>query len=350
MASATTSIQSHGGFPYHDMHMNPPAESDTSNAYQPQAGWASTTPRGAKSMTPGMDYLSFPMSNTPPPEDKLQLAYNHLHTGSSETLRDDSHDVFAHASATYTISAAAPQPEPMQATTFDANTTQSMYSPLTMFTASNAITNNYNTTTISPLQTRFDPNTESPAFNPPYTFQGCPQAFDTQNLTRSSNGGQLPPAKRRCDSPQTSHAGSSPGTAMSSGRRRRRSENAEPGSARAVYLEKNRKAASKCRSKQKMQQEELVETARDVERRNHLLKAEVRMLKGGIQELMEVVSQHNDCADGRLRAYIQREADRLASGTKHGPYIPPSPRHAGSTSSTGDSGSPTATTSSSRTW
>ena len=32
------------------------------------------------------------------------------------------------------------------------------------------------------------------------------------------------------------------------------------------YLEKNRKAANKCRSKQKQQQDELVETARDVER------------------------------------------------------------------------------------
>lgn len=52
--------------------------------------------------------------------------------------------------------------------------------------------------------------------------------------------------------------------------RRRGSDSAEPGSARAVYLEKNRKAASKCRSKQKRQQEELIETARDVERRNKI--------------------------------------------------------------------------------
>ncbi|PVH91103.1 hypothetical protein DM02DRAFT_678242 [Periconia macrospinosa] len=42
--------------------------------------------------------------------------------------------------------------------------------------------------------------------------------------------------------------------------RKRKSENIEPGSARAIYLEKNHKAASKCRSKQRRQQEELVET------------------------------------------------------------------------------------------
>lgn len=96
--------------------------------------------------------------------------------------------------------------------------------------------------------------------------------------------------------------------------RRRGSEYAEPGSARAVYLEKNRKAASKCRTKQKRQQEDLIETAREVERRNRILKAEVEILKSGMRDLMEVVGQHSNCPDARLKLYVQREADRLATG------------------------------------
>ncbi|KAF2245347.1 hypothetical protein BU26DRAFT_382890, partial [Trematosphaeria pertusa] len=96
--------------------------------------------------------------------------------------------------------------------------------------------------------------------------------------------------------------------------RRRKSENVEPGSARAVYLEKNRKAASKCRNKQKKQQEELIETARDVERKNRALKAEVEVLKDGMRELMELVGRHTNCPDSRLSTYVQREADRLAAG------------------------------------
>ncbi|KAL5411856.1 hypothetical protein PMIN06_000058 [Paraphaeosphaeria minitans] len=94
--------------------------------------------------------------------------------------------------------------------------------------------------------------------------------------------------------------------------RRRTSERAEPGSARAVYLEKNRNAASKCRTKQKRQQKDLVETARVEERKNKVLKSEVEFLKSDLRDLMELVGKHNECPDGRLRRYIQLEADRLS--------------------------------------
>lgn len=96
--------------------------------------------------------------------------------------------------------------------------------------------------------------------------------------------------------------------------RRRRSEYAEPGSERATYLEKNRQAASKCRNKQRRQQEELVEVARDAERKNKVLKAEVESLQTGMRELMDIMCQHTECADTRIRQYVQRGADRLASG------------------------------------
>jgi cyclic AMP-dependent transcription factor ATF-2 len=95
--------------------------------------------------------------------------------------------------------------------------------------------------------------------------------------------------------------------------RRRKSENVEPGSARAIYLEKNRKAASKCRTKQKKQQEDLVEAARDQERRNKVLKSEVEILKSDLRDLMELVGAHNECPDTRLKRYVQLEADRLAA-------------------------------------
>lgn len=95
--------------------------------------------------------------------------------------------------------------------------------------------------------------------------------------------------------------------------RQRTLEKAEPGSARALYLEKNRHAASKCRTKQKRQQEDLVETAREVERKNKVLKSEVELLKSDLRDLMELVGKHNNCPDGRLRRYLQLEADRLST-------------------------------------
>lgn len=98
-------------------------------------------------------------------------------------------------------------------------------------------------------------------------------------------------------------------------------EDIEPDSARATYLEKNRKAASKCRSKQKQQQDDLIEQAREIENKNKCLKAEVSMLQGGMRELMDMVGQHNACSDTRLKQYLQRQADRLAAGSSRTPPL-----------------------------
>jgi hypothetical protein len=57
-----------------------------------------------------------------------------------------------------------------------------------------------------------------------------------------------------------------------------------------------------------------VEKAREVERRNRVLKAEADMLRGGIRELMHVAAQHNDCPDTRIKLYLQRKADWIATG------------------------------------
>lgn len=104
----------------------------------------------------------------------------------------------------------------------------------------------------------------------------------------------------------------SPSTHQPSLQARRRSH-AEPGSARAIYLEKNRMAAEKCRSKQKMQQEILVEMVRDMERRNKQLKAEVEFLKGNMMDLVRIAIQHNSCVDQRFSGYLQRKAVQLAT-------------------------------------
>lgn len=95
--------------------------------------------------------------------------------------------------------------------------------------------------------------------------------------------------------------------------RGRRSSCVEPGSARAVYLEKNRYAARKCRTKQKKHQEVLVEAARDMEQKNKQLKAEVEFLRSDMRDLMGLIFQHGSCPDQRLSRYVQREADRLGA-------------------------------------
>ena len=56
-----------------------------------------------------------------------------------------------------------------------------------------------------------------------------------------------------------------------------------------------------------------MEAARDMERKNRELKAEVEYLKGDMRELMGVIFQHGSCPDQRLSQYVQREADRLGA-------------------------------------
>jgi len=163
------------------------------------------------------------------------------------------------------------------------------------FTPSNQSANSISTPTISPSQTQFD-------------------STDASQFYEGDNDDD---AKGRHDSLYPKDEEASPNTTATPSTKRRRSEYAEPGSARAIYLEKNRKAASKCRSKQKMEQEALVERARDSERSNRILKAEVHMLQTELRELKEYAGRHANCRDPRIAIYLQRLADRLASQMGH---------------------------------
>ncbi|KAF1838891.1 hypothetical protein BDW02DRAFT_575917 [Decorospora gaudefroyi] len=159
-----------------------------------------------------------------------------------------------------------------------------------IYRATNASARAHNLATISPLQTNFHTNTPSPTYS---------------NISPKRRRDSLYPKQEEASSERT----------QASAGRRRQSEYAAPGSARAIYLEKNRKAASKCRSKQKMEQEVLVERAREEERRNRLLKAEVELLQAELRNIKEVVGQHANCPDSRMTRYMQGEADRLASAS-----------------------------------
>lgn len=192
--------------------------------------------------------------------------------------------------------------------------TTSVYPSSAIFAASNAHRNPHDAATVSPLEAGFDVDHASPSSDSKLSFDSHMQNSVPLNFIPFTNEADLSSSKRRCDSLQSTCDTQTPNTGPSQLGQRRGSEYAEPGSARAVYLEKNRKAASKCRSKQKRQQEELVQTARDVERRNKILKAEVELLRGGMRDLMELVGQHSECPDTRLKLYVQREADRLATG------------------------------------
>jgi hypothetical protein len=180
------------------------------------------------------------------------------------------------------------------------------------FIATGAAPQTQDVATISPSQMRYAANDSSPQSH-------TSSMFEFSDISHSPNNeeGRLlgPPGSLRTDSARSSQDSGRSSTSQRSTGRKRKSEIVEDGTPRAIYLEKNRKAASKCRSKQKQQQEDLVEEARTHERRNKLLKAEVEMLQHRLRDLLEIVGQHTNCPDSRLSRYVQREADRLAAGT-----------------------------------
>ena len=187
----------------------------------------------------------------------------------------------------------------------------SVYSTRPSFTAMNRTSiKMQDSYPISPMQTRFEGDHSMYDSNNSYSAGGNVSSATYPNFGQWTDmPEQASPGHMHHRMSLQSEGDAGPYTTG----RRRKSENVEPGSARAIYLEKNRKAASKCRTKQKRQQEDLVEAARDQERRNKVLKSEVEILKSDLRDLMEMVGAHNECPDTRLRRYIQLEADRLAA-------------------------------------
>lgn len=174
-------------------------------------------------------------------------------------------------------------------------------------------------TTVSPLQTTFD---AVPSYGPYMEYENEPQSAISSQSSFVMLGMPSGPGSRKrssAESREESESDASPDKNPSAARRRKSSPLTD--TARERYLEKNRRAATKCRSKQKKQQEDLVENARDAEKRNKLLRAEVHILKEDMRELMQVVGEHSHCPDNRLRMYVQREADRLAVGAPRSPDI-----------------------------
>lgn len=335
MTSTQTEMQSHGGFPYYEADMSRAMASTSATMYGTWDDWATATNEG-RPIAPSLGYLNYAASNTPS-ESEIQLASDRLQAHAETGHGKPTQEMFTQTPAMYNASATtATSTGSLSAVMYPTKASPEMESSSVFTAAPPKMDFGEDASPISPLQTRFNLHTTLIDMNNFSALPGQPPPLDGQSAMQFSQTSRQSSSKHCSDSPQARHDSSSPAQAASSGGGRRRSENAEPGSARAIYLEKNRKAASKCRNKQKMQQEDLVETARDVERRNFLLKAEVEMLRGVMQELMMVVGQHNDCADGRLRAYVQREADRLASNTARVPYMAPFPQaQAGSASSPG---------------
>jgi cyclic AMP-dependent transcription factor ATF-2 len=167
-------------------------------------------------------------------------------------------------------------------------------------------------TTVSPLQTCYDIENPPPSSNASLCSRRLSDSNEEPNHSMTEFERSTVPTQAQHGGVQDASEMPLPTKKHRKGGRKRSSEPVEPGSARSIYLDKNRKAASKCRRKQKEHEEDLVELARNVERKNKVLKVEAAILRDSKQELLNMVAQHVNCPNSRMGAYLQREADRIA--------------------------------------
>jgi hypothetical protein len=195
------------------------------------------------------------------------------------------------------------------------------YSPSTLLPSAISSAQSKNVAAAFSLQTQHDVEQTMNGLNGSLYSSEHEKANYSSQLTPSSITQESSPTETRRKSLHKMPQADQARTRNNKTGRRRSSECVEPGSARSIYLDKNRKAASKCRGKQKKEQEELVETARSVELRNRMLKLEVNMLRSSMQELMDSVAEHVDCPNSRLETYLQRGANRIAYGMDSWPNL-----------------------------
>lgn len=305
--------------------------------YGARNSWASG-PHAGKPFSPVTDYSGYSITGIPP------LDGQHQHNVSFKQDLSLSEHVDPQTCDASTGTPSMYYAQIAETGSYPTDITDSSGGPPSMYPMSSALADtniiaDTEQTTMSPIPARHEANERRASFHDSFFGNDSLRSPESSSYAPHPIISHTINDKARRDSSQAKLGGLSPATTHSSSGRRRWSEQVEPGSARAIYLEKNRKAANKCRNKQKMQQDDLVETARAMERRNKLLKAEVEMLKGGVVELMEIVGQHTECADGRLGTYIQREADRLASGFTRADYNSHVVVRTGSTSSGGNASS-----------
>jgi hypothetical protein len=91
---------------------------------------------------------------------------------------------------------------------------------------------------------------------------------------------------------------------------RRRRKNTDPKQRHAEKLEKNRKAAERCRQKQRAFVSNLQERAREEELKRARLIAQVNQLRDSILSLKESMVSHSGCNDERIKQYLLSELSR----------------------------------------
>ncbi|KAH7072221.1 hypothetical protein BKA63DRAFT_517134 [Paraphoma chrysanthemicola] len=314
MSTELLTMQSNPVPRYRESELDIKMASEISNLYHPQDGWAISS-TGTESSGPSPNYMRFivPRISTVEVGSEQRLVFGQERGCTEETTpveRRLSHRC-ADESIRRDYNTSCNTSTPTAPSVYG---TSPLYSQPPTFTAANATAHSQDMATIAPLQTRVDEEAASVRSKNNISFERLPLAPGPSHFIEYTSNELQGSRRQPSSSSQNSEDDHIPTQKHPGFGRRRRSEFAVIGSARAIYLEKNRKAASKCRSKQKRQQENLVEEARGVERKNRALKVEVEMLKSGMRELMDIVGQHTHCSDSRLKLYVQREADRLATG------------------------------------
>jgi hypothetical protein len=92
---------------------------------------------------------------------------------------------------------------------------------------------------------------------------------------------------------------------------------------RSKFLERNRKAASKCREKKKQWMQDLEDAKPDLEKRHRILQDGFSALVKEVSQLKNQLMLHSGCHDANIDKWIEREARRFVHGSNNPPQVIP---------------------------
>ncbi|KAG0092873.1 Cyclic AMP-dependent transcription factor ATF-7 [Podila epicladia] len=141
---------------------------------------------------------------------------------------------------------------------------------------------------------------------------------EEQELPLSPKKATATKSHKAIKSPDTSRAGKGAKS------RKRKTEQLSPEAKRQRFLERNRKAASKCREKKRLQTLQIINDADTITARNQELHENLAELEEEVRRLKNLILRHRDCGCDVIQKFVQSFDDGRSSSSPSSSFEYPS--------------------------
>lgn len=164
-------------------------------------------------------------------------------------------------------------------------------------------------------------------------FMGSPREHMDQDVEDADYSEEplvkeLPPSPKKATATKSPKRAKSPDTPRARGKgaksRKRKTEQLSPEAKRQRFLERNRKAASKCREKKRLQTLQIINDADTITARNQELHENLAELEEEVRRLKNLILGHRDCGCDVIQKFVQSFDDGRSSSSSSSSFEYPS--------------------------